>query len=173
MASKIEDFLNCSVCKEIYNTSTKNPRVLNCGHSLCSVCLNGINSSRTRHCPECRANIPHTSPFPISYTILSLVQNLDIPLNKPEKPETSDDLKLKQIEILELTEVKKDQVLNWEKNIKGTIEKVNNFEIQLIDISRTLKTIDFEYEDTHSIKEKLNSKLKSFSTIEEQLLTLD
>ena len=44
----------CSICLECYNDEDKCPRMLNCGHSFCSSCLNRLLHGNTIHCPTCR-----------------------------------------------------------------------------------------------------------------------
>ena len=51
MASKGPE---CSICLEGYNDKEKCPRMLSCGHSFCSRCLERLLSGNTIDCPKCR-----------------------------------------------------------------------------------------------------------------------
>ena len=51
MASK---GLGCSICIEGYNDKEKCPRMLSCGHSFCSRCLERLLRGNTIDCPKCR-----------------------------------------------------------------------------------------------------------------------
>ena len=51
MASKGPD---CSICYEHYNDQSKCPRLLSCGHSFCSRCLERLLRGNTINCPKCR-----------------------------------------------------------------------------------------------------------------------
>ena len=51
MASK---GLECSICIEGYNDKEKCPRMLSCGHSFCSRCLERLLRGNTINCPKCR-----------------------------------------------------------------------------------------------------------------------
>ena len=51
MASKGPE---CSICLEGYNDKDKFPRMLGCGHSFCSSCLERLLDGNTIHCPTCR-----------------------------------------------------------------------------------------------------------------------
>ena len=44
----------CSICFECYNDENKCPRMLSCGHSFCSCCLERILRGNTIDCPKCR-----------------------------------------------------------------------------------------------------------------------
>ena len=51
MASKGPE---CSICLEGYNDKEKCPRMLSCGHSFCSRCLERLLRGNTIDCPKCR-----------------------------------------------------------------------------------------------------------------------
>ena len=51
MASKGPE---CSICYEGYNNENKCPRLLSCGHSFCSRCLERLLHVNTIDCPTCR-----------------------------------------------------------------------------------------------------------------------
>ena len=51
MTSKIPEF---SICFEQYNDQSKCPRLLSCGHSFCSSCLERLLHGNTIDCPTCR-----------------------------------------------------------------------------------------------------------------------
>ena len=44
----------CSICLEGYNDKEKCPRMLRCGHSFCSRCLERLLRGNTINCPKCR-----------------------------------------------------------------------------------------------------------------------
>ena len=47
----------CSICLEGYNDKAKFPRMLSCGHSFCSSCLERLLYGNTIRCPTCRSLI--------------------------------------------------------------------------------------------------------------------
>ena len=51
MTSKIPE---CSICFGHYNDQSKCPRLLSCGHSFCSSCLERLLHGNTIDCPTCR-----------------------------------------------------------------------------------------------------------------------
>ena len=51
MASKGPE---CSICFERFNDENKCPRLLSCGHSFCSCCLERLLHGNTIDCPKCR-----------------------------------------------------------------------------------------------------------------------
>ena len=44
----------CSICYEHYDDQSKCPRLLSCGHSFCSRCLERLLRGNTIDCPKCR-----------------------------------------------------------------------------------------------------------------------
>ena len=44
----------CTICFEPYNEKKKCPRLLSCGHSFCSNCLETLLHDKTIDCPTCR-----------------------------------------------------------------------------------------------------------------------
>ena len=44
----------CSICYEGYNDEKKCPRLLSCGHSFCSSCLERLLHGNSIDCPKCR-----------------------------------------------------------------------------------------------------------------------
>lgn len=47
---------NCQVCWEKYNTGTRKPVVISCGHPICLSCLRQLQSLK---CPKCVRQIRH------------------------------------------------------------------------------------------------------------------
>ena len=45
----MQEDTNCSICSENYNISTKLPRILNCQHTFCSLCLKNLKNHRGDH----------------------------------------------------------------------------------------------------------------------------
>ena len=72
-----EELLSCDVCKELFNSSMRTPRVLKCGHSFCSLCLSSIIQQARRNCPVCQRLILCTSvhEIPVNYNLKQLAEN--------------------------------------------------------------------------------------------------
>ena len=66
MASKGPE---CSICYEGYNDEKKCPRLLSCGHSFCSSCLERLLYGNTIDCPTCR------NPVGVSAGVHGLLKN--------------------------------------------------------------------------------------------------
>ena len=66
MASKGPE---CSICFEGYNDENKCPRMLSCGHSFCSRCLERLLRGNTIDCPKCR------NPVAVPSGVRSLLKN--------------------------------------------------------------------------------------------------
>ena len=79
MASKGPE---CSICLEGYNDKEKCPRMLSCGHSFCSRCLERLLRGNTINCPKCR------NPVAVPSGVHGLLKNfalLDIANEKAPK----------------------------------------------------------------------------------------
>ena len=51
----MENILDCAICMEKYNSNNKTPRILTCGHTFCTQCLEKIarrdNRNSGINCP--------------------------------------------------------------------------------------------------------------------------
>ena len=73
--------LKCSVCFELYNTTTKAPIENTCGHTLCSGCRSSIlNQStavrRLAVCPECRTELS-THPRRMNHVLGNIISKVN------------------------------------------------------------------------------------------------
>ncbi|XP_066983010.1 uncharacterized protein [Macrobrachium rosenbergii] len=64
----------CQACDVLYS-DTRRPRVLNCGHSLCSSCLTSKITTKVLSCPFCSAEFRAASlaDIPINYSLESCI----------------------------------------------------------------------------------------------------
>lgn len=71
---------DCPVCLTVYDNALRRPRTMPCGHSLCSLCIDGLRYQGHVTCPSCRIRhaMPEGSQFPVSYTLEALVKKLDL-----------------------------------------------------------------------------------------------
>ncbi|KAK3604091.1 hypothetical protein CHS0354_035902 [Potamilus streckersoni] len=49
-----EQFLICSVCKYLYDNDTREPRLLPCLHTYCTLCVQEMIKDKSVSCPQCR-----------------------------------------------------------------------------------------------------------------------
>lgn len=70
MGSNPED---CSVCMMTFDDAVQRPRSLPCGHTFCSMCVNGLMKEDQVTCPHCRTRhtLPREGYFPINYSLES------------------------------------------------------------------------------------------------------
>ncbi|OMJ84811.1 hypothetical protein SteCoe_13998 [Stentor coeruleus] len=91
--------MECSVCFEMYNSSTKQPIVLECGHTLCKECIQDI-MKKMKECPMDRESI--TKPLnqlKINYSLLEILSAIKS-FNTNEETKTPKD-NHKQVETIE------------------------------------------------------------------------
>lgn len=69
--------LDCFLCSEPYNTTSKIPRFLPCGHTYCSECCQIILEGKPSACPEDSTPISYTSveSIPKNQALLKLLSN--------------------------------------------------------------------------------------------------
>ena len=74
--------LECLVCREVYDDQNLCPRILSCGHSFCSSCLQLLTVDGKISCPTCRVvSQDGVAGLPKNFALLSI---LDV---KPQQEE--------------------------------------------------------------------------------------
>ena len=76
------ELFECSVCLE--SLIKKQPRLLSCGHTFCTPCLQQLSAGNTVNCPKCRS--PTQLP---PGCVLALPKNIDISKMKEWEQELS------------------------------------------------------------------------------------
>ena len=68
--------LTCSICFERFDDRNLCPRLLSCGHSFCSGCLERLLNGHTINCPTCRnaVSVPDgVAGLPKNFALLDIV----------------------------------------------------------------------------------------------------
>ena len=94
----MENLLECAICMEKYNTKNKIPRILSCGHTFCSSCLEiicqKVDNERMHNgitCPLDKTkghSTRNVSEIPINRLIVDII-DMNIEKNKNPKEEQS------------------------------------------------------------------------------------
>ena len=78
-----DSLLECPICYEAYNLDTNIPRIMCCGHTLCSRCINRIIDYQSTYILKCPLdNIPiqmrklRASSFPKNIAIIRLIEKV-------------------------------------------------------------------------------------------------
>ena len=67
--------MECKICSNLYSEANK-PRILTCGHTFCTNCINQIYETSRRACPSCRNPLPFKAEtIPVNYGVLELKAN--------------------------------------------------------------------------------------------------
>ncbi|XP_072170377.1 uncharacterized protein [Diadema setosum] len=78
MAEEIQRLLECPMCLELFNSSTRWPKLLPCQHTLCLECMDMLNQGSKLQCPQCRQEhaCPAEGPqqLPNNFTMLALLE---------------------------------------------------------------------------------------------------
>ena len=76
----MECISDCKICYNSYNSKERKPKMLFCGHTFCSICIQAILEGRVYEtiCPTCRRRISCSfSQLPINYSLLDLVNCIE------------------------------------------------------------------------------------------------
>ncbi|OMJ76298.1 hypothetical protein SteCoe_24355 [Stentor coeruleus] len=76
----MDQSLECPVCLNRLTSSLK-PKILNCGHSLCTDCLLSISKKNPSLCPLCNTQIINPEALPYNFFILERITHLEIKCN--------------------------------------------------------------------------------------------
>ena len=67
--------MDCGICLENYNSDSKVPIILPCGHTYCYTCIENIIRKKIK-CPNCRALVPRNispSSLTVNYAVISML----------------------------------------------------------------------------------------------------
>lgn len=70
---------DCSVCTEAYDEGDHKPRILRCGHTYCTACIECMVDNGFVECPDCHVQLEGTSAaqFPVNHNILALKKKIE------------------------------------------------------------------------------------------------
>ncbi|XP_063606234.1 ankyrin repeat domain-containing protein 17-like isoform X1 [Penaeus indicus] len=74
----VELKFECEVCLEDYDKNERRPRILSCGHSLCTSCITETLNHGPLKCPFCRSphvvNVRFAAEVPVNFTVDGVIQ---------------------------------------------------------------------------------------------------
>ena len=116
------DETKCPLCNNQYDEETRIPRILlNCGHSICSLCISKFNETQTPlKCPEDNTeyqNISLTS-FPINKALMRLLHKIS------ESKKNNEENSLIKIPILKTPKTSPDKGLNTARASRINLENL-------------------------------------------------
>ena len=67
--------LECEICCDEFNETVNKPHTLECGHSFCAKCMNGLLNAKKPNCPKCRSIINKKSieEIPVNFSLLEML----------------------------------------------------------------------------------------------------
>ncbi|KAF8357213.1 hypothetical protein PRIPAC_92208, partial [Pristionchus pacificus] len=68
-----QDYCSCSICCDVYDSALCVPRILDCGHTFCEICIEKFKNTNLDSCPTCKANSVFNSRAPVNYYAISVV----------------------------------------------------------------------------------------------------
>ena len=99
------EYPECPICLDIYGINQEHiraPKIIDCGHSLCKECLEGIikKSESKFECPECKTQI-NNKDIKNFITNMELIRIINSCFNIPEKKENNEN-EAKSLKIISL-----------------------------------------------------------------------
>ena len=75
---RIKKSLKCPVCYYTFDVNTRIPRVLTCGHNLCSSCCAKIYAEGNISCPICKKDncYDNVSLITQNYIVIEMIQEI-------------------------------------------------------------------------------------------------
>ena len=89
--------MDCGICLEDYNSDSKVPMILPCGHTYCYPCIESIIKKKIK-CPNCRALVPRNisaASLTVNYAVISM-------LNETVNPDMTSVKKISDMSFKEL-----------------------------------------------------------------------
>lgn len=82
---QMASFLKCPVCREVYDSDRLTPRLLTCGHSVCTSCLSRMLDAGAIVCPidQTRTQTPAATELPKNLALLDLIPAQEAPRDGP------------------------------------------------------------------------------------------
>lgn len=123
----------CEICFNTYDEKTFIPKVLDCGHSFCNICITNMLKRLQMKCPNCRKALqkPTSKDYPTNFSLLDIAENSSNLKNRQER------LELK-IECLKFILIKKidfvSKVINDHNSYRTLLEE-GLLELNQIDTS--------------------------------------
>jgi hypothetical protein len=88
--------MECEVCLESYNSKERKPMALDCGHTVCKLCLKNLMKNREKMCPFDRKKIKKTTiEITTNYALINMIQTVKKMNNVEESEEIKQREKLK------------------------------------------------------------------------------
>ncbi|CAG9335326.1 unnamed protein product [Blepharisma stoltei] len=73
---QINDFPACQICAYPYDTYSRLPKLLDCGHTICLMCAESLIKGRSIQCPfdKTSTNLGYLSKLRVNYALLDIVE---------------------------------------------------------------------------------------------------
>ncbi|CAL4235806.1 unnamed protein product, partial [Meganyctiphanes norvegica] len=96
------DILECSICYDGLNDSTRRPRCLPWGHTICTLCIDKSIEKGDRTCPSCRQphNVTAAGKLPINFYLEEMFQKLTVKTSENRRVSDGNDVKANKEKIM-------------------------------------------------------------------------
>ena len=177
----------CPVCFEDYEETEHAPKVLTCGHTICSQCLVGIidtNKDKAK-CPECRVRVNPNRfmSYPTNYTVLQIMNTFsesnstkkEINLIVARYNNMKDRINYKITEMKEVQQSNQINLMLMKSVTDGLKDEQQQIETKIQELSKWLDDVEIKEQklvDSEDIKDaKISLDLAEDSLFEQDLIS--
>lgn len=70
--------LECHICKYPYTSAYRIPKVIPCGHTFCSICLEDLQKRQNLICPHCQKSWDSSNPISTNHSLVKLISEIEL-----------------------------------------------------------------------------------------------
>ncbi|RXG52630.1 hypothetical protein Avbf_15521 [Armadillidium vulgare] len=154
--SRMEEIVLCSICLQQFDSLHFIPKILECGHTFCSPCIDS-NSLQEEHpfCPNCRAQTEGiASSLPINYYVLNVVDIYkSMSFSESEIVTSIDDMRKKCVERKEILSKTKSSITLSLEVLDKCLEKLEQLtlpgrRVNIVNVKKILNEVKGDLKKT-------------------------
>ncbi|CAL4085111.1 unnamed protein product [Meganyctiphanes norvegica] len=166
--------MKCENCNEPFDHSDHRPRCLECGHSMCSLCIARLLESNEGKfmCPLCTSSresaASRVSDFPVNLTVLKMIKAKD-PIQKEVSAPDKSKFNPFPVKETHLNQLQSNFETKKQNTIEGLQECINSCNNKLENHKKITKDILLEKEGLDAKKKELQLELENIKTKRKEL----
>ncbi|OMJ80622.1 hypothetical protein SteCoe_19108 [Stentor coeruleus] len=68
----------CHICSNPYTSAYRIPKVIPCGHTFCSICLEDLQKRQNLICPQCQKSWDSSNPISTNHSLVKLIIEIEL-----------------------------------------------------------------------------------------------